>query len=251
MPLSKKIIKKYLKNDMPVYIFPVIGSTNNEAIHKALRDEGGFALYAADLQTSGKGRRGHGFYSPPGGLYMTLSCPVTESVGSLQRLTCAAAVAVCEALEALAGLNPTVKWVNDIYLDGKKAAGILCELATGIDNKPIAVIIGVGVNLTTKAFPEEIAEKAVSVGDIDPSLLCAGITDRLVELYGRIDDDSYMEKYRELNFVIGRRISYSAPDGVHTAEAVGIADDGALIVYEDGLEKRLSSGEISIVPSDD
>ena len=246
MPLNSETIKKSLKNDIPVRTFAVIDSTNSEAKRRAGTDSG-YVLYAADSQTSGRGRRGHSFYSPQGGLYMTLSLPLHGSPESVQRLTCASAVAVCEAINAQTGLSPAVKWVNDIYVSGRKVAGILAELVTDADNTPVSVIVGIGVNLTTADFPAEFAGRAGTIGDADPSLLCAAITDNLIERYESLSDNSFLEKYISLSLVIGERISYTDASGTHTAKAVTIAPDGSLVIEENGITKHLSSGEVSII----
>lgn len=245
MPLNRDKIEKNLTKPVTVHLFSSVDSTNNEAKRRAQTDEGA-VLYAADSQTAGRGRRGHSFYSPPTGLYMTLSMPISGSVADVQRLTCAAAVAVCEALSARGCPSPAIKWVNDIFTGGKKAAGILAELVTDACNRPLRVIIGVGVNLTTTDFPAEFAARAGGVGDLDPSLLCADIADRLIGFCEKPDDPTMMDRYRALSLVLGQAIAYTDRDGEHTATARDIAPDGSLIVEENGSLKTLSSGEISV-----
>lgn len=182
MPLNPEKIRKNLKNSLTIRTFSSVSSTNDEAKRLAESDRG-IVLYAADSQTAGRGRRGHSFYSPPTGLYMTLSFPLGGEAADIQRLTCAAAVAVCGAITSLSELEPTVKWVNDVYIDGRKVAGILAELILDAHNRPLRVIVGIGVNLTTADFPDDFAARAGSIGDLDASVLCAAITDRLIELY--------------------------------------------------------------------
>ena len=247
MPLNAEIIKKNMKNDIAVRVFDVIDSTNSEAKRMAERDRGSYALYAADSQTAGRGRLGRSFYSPEGGLYMTVVLPVRGSAEGVQRVTCAAAVAVCEAISDLTGLSPSVKWVNDIYVNGRKAAGILAELICGADNAPISIALGIGINLTTETFPDELAGKAVSIGYTDPSLLCAAIADRLIEQYERLSDNSFMEKYISLNIIPGKLIRYADSGGEHTALAKAITADGSLEVEENGVTSYLSSGEVTII----
>lgn len=261
MPIKRNKIEKYLKKPLTVRVFDEIDSTNNEAKRRAAEDCSSCILYAADCQTSGRGRRGHDFYSPKGsGVYFTLALPVCGDPADVQMLTCAAGVAVCEAIKALSGKKPQIKWVNDVYLDGKKVAGILAELVLDQTNRPISVIVGVGINLTTQTFPAEFASKAGSIGDIDPSRLCAEVVNRLIEMYVQPENyseselkqhyNSIIEKYAALNFCIGRQVRFSDSEGEHLAEAVEIAPDGCLIVEEHGRKKSLRSGEISIVVSD-
>ena len=247
--LNPENIKKRLKHEIFLKFFSETASTNDEAKLHAAENSGKYALYVADRQTSGRGRRGHSFYSPEGGLYMTLSLPVKGSPESIQRLTCAAAVAVCEAITELTDLSPAVKWVNDIYVDDRKVAGILAELVTDRQNQPIAVIIGIGINLTTKDFPAEFAARTGSIGDVDANALCVSVTDRLIDIDESADYPSVMNKYASLNFCIGHKITYTDATGEHAAVAEAIAPDGSLVIEENGARKTLNSGEISVIVS--
>lgn len=247
MSLQSKKIREHLQFPVTVHVYDTIDSTNNEAKRRAQTDRG-IHLYAADHQTAGRGRRGHDFYSPKGtGLYMTLSLPLSGTPADIQSVTCAAAVAVCEAVEALSNVHPMIKWVNDIYLNGKKAAGILAELVTDNQNRPIAVIIGIGLNLRTEHFPAAFAQRAGNIGAVDPNLLCAGIANRLTEAYQEPPNYSYLEKYKNRSLCIGRVVTYTDGDGMHTATAVDIAGDGGLIVEENGVRTVLNSGDISVM----
>ena len=210
--------------------------------------DAGIHLYAAGHQTAGRGRRGRSFYSPADtGLYMTLALPYTGGAADAQIVTCAAAAAVCGAIAALSDQRPQIKWVNDIMIGGRKAAGILTELVTDSSNQPRAVIVGIGLNLCTEAFPEEFAEKAGNIGDIDSSALCGTIAEKLIRLYESQDNNSVLEKYKELSLCIGRTVTYRKDGCMHTAEALDIAPDGGLVVRENGALITLNSGEISIV----
>lgn len=269
MAIKSKKIEKFLKYYVTLHVFDEIDSTNNEAKRRFNEDRGKIALYVTDFQTAGRGRRGHDFYSPRGsGLYFTLALPLSAEPAEMQVTTCAAAIAICEGIEALCGKAAQIKWVNDVCLDGKKVAGILTELVSDETNQPVSVIIGIGINLTTEHFPAEFAEKAGSVGKVDPNHLCAEIVNRLILMYDAINNselelkyrdnssselkygfNSILEKYKQLNFCIGMTVRYTDTDGSHTAAAVDIADDGSLIVEENGVRKQLHSGEISITPT--
>lgn len=288
MALKRNKIENFLKNSVVIRLYEQIDSTNDEAKRRAQADQENTVLYVTDCQTAGRGRRGHDFYSPKGsGLYFTLALPLSAEPADIQVITCAAAVAVCEAIGALSDQRPLIKWVNDIYIDGKKVAGILTELVTDADNRPLSVIVGIGLNLTTEHFPAEFAARAGAIGDIDPNRLCAEITDRLTDMYRQLENaysavgggapdvpkmtasavgtgldtsvygatvskrpsesyNSIMEKYKCLNFCIGKTVKYTDTDGNHTAAATDIAPDGSLIVEENGVRKSLHSGEISI-----
>ena len=246
MKLDPKTIRAYCSDPVTIRLYESIDSTNNEAKRRA---DPGVCLYATTHQTAGRGRRGHSFYSPKDtGLYMTLSLPLSASTANVQKITCAAAVAVCEAVSSLSGIDPQIKWVNDIYVNGKKAAGILTELVSDSDNRPRAVIIGIGMNLCTERFPEEFADNAGNIGDIEVNALCGNVTAKLIDCYAHLDDNSIIEKYKERSFCIGKTVRYSKDNVTHTAKAVNIDDDGGLIVEEDGTLTTLNSGEISMIP---
>ncbi len=246
MKLNPEKIQAYCSDPVTIRVYDSIDSTNNEAKRRA---DSGICLYAATHQTAGRGRHGHSFYSPKDtGLYMTLSLPLSAPAASVQKITCAAAVAVCEAVGALSDVQPAIKWVNDIYADGKKAAGILTELVSDSDNRPHAVIIGIGMNLCTKRFPDEFAANAGNLGELEINTLCGTITAKLIDYYRHPDNNSILEKYKERNFCIGRAVRYTQNDMIHTATAVDIDADGGLIVEENGERTTLNSGEISIIP---
>lgn len=245
MKLSKEKILQFITSPVTVCLYDSVDSTNNEA-KRTFDRERGICLYAASRQTAGRGRHGHSFYSPKDtGLYMTLTLPLRDTA-DIQLITCAAAVAVCQAVTALSDTEPRIKWVNDILVDGKKAAGILTELLTDSKNQPQAVIVGIGLNLCTEDFPDEFAENAGNLGKIDPSALCGTIANNLIKTINDVDNNSVIEKYKPLNLCIGREITYQINGVAHTAEAVDIAPDGSLIVEENGGISHLHSGEISV-----
>lgn len=246
MPLLQEKILQNLKNPVSLHIYDSIDSTNNEARRRAGFDKG-CHLYAAARQTAGRGRRGHSFYSPEDtGLYMTLSLPFGESFADIQFLTCAAAVSVCEAIEEFSGKAPQIKWVNDIFITGKKVAGILSELICAEGYTASAVIIGIGVNLKTESFPADIADIAGSIGDIEPEKLCASIADRLIGYYNDLSNNSLLEKYKSRSLCIGRDVTFVLNGKKITAPAVDIDSSGGLVVDINGERVTLNSGEISV-----
>lgn len=246
MKLDQGKIAEKISSPVTIRLYESVDSTNNEAKRRADID-GGICLYAASEQTAGRGRRGHSFYSPKDtGLYMTLSFPLCAE-RSIQKLTCAAAVAVCEAVLTLSDSEPRIKWVNDIYVGGRKAAGILTELITDSKNQPRAVIIGIGLNLHTTDFPAEFAQNAGNLGDIDANALCGTVADNLIKMIGDLNDNSVLEKYKAFDLCIGRAVRFTKDGVEHTAKAVDIAPDGGLTVEENGKRLTLNSGEISVI----
>lgn len=251
--LSEQGIRAYLggQKNLSVNVYREIDSTNAEAKRRLAEGTPTPALFIADCQTAGRGRRGRDFFSPAGtGLYMTLA--VTPAVGLRQavKLTGMAAVAVSEAIEALTGIRAGIKWVNDLYLGDKKICGILTEAVTDLESGGVqAVIIGIGINLSTEDFPDEIKETAASLfaENLKRNELAAEITRRLLACCGNLSDNGYLEEYRNRSVVIGKEIYYLKNGQRTDARAVGIDDDGGLIVeHADGSRATLSSGEITL-----
>ncbi len=250
MVLKREIIEKTLMGEntpMNVVCYDETDSTNNEA--KRLVREGAELplLIAADRQTAGRGRLGRNFYSPAGtGTYETVVFRPKGDLSSAVTVTSGAAVAVCLALERLCGLKPKIKWVNDVYLKGGKVCGILTESFTGGEGPVVAV--GVGINLTTENFPEEISARAASVGvDVVREELIALVASDILK-YSETGCGGFIDLYRERSMVVGKRIAYG-PVGEEPEEAVavGIDDEGGLIIKTDsGEEKTLRTGEITL-----
>ncbi len=201
------------------------------------------SLIIADEQTAGRGRQGKKFFSPKdSGLYMTLVFPAPHNC---ELLTPAAAVAVCKALEKL-GAKPEIKWVNDIFIDGLKVCGILTECFNSKENTYIA--LGVGINLTTANFPDELFYIAGSVNtDCSKTVLAEEITNSILEYVYNQDNTDILCEYEKRLFIIGKKISYQKNNKVFSAEVKGINKNCNLIVIkDDGQIEILSSGEISI-----
>lgn len=209
------------------------------------------ALFIADAQSAGRGRMGRSFYSPSGsGLYATLLFPAPEGEDKLLSLTSLAAVAAAEAIYGVLGERVEIKWVNDLYKDGKKVAGILAESFVRDTQRYIA--LGVGINLFTSEFPVGLSDKA---GSLLPSPVSRRSADALALLFserflGYLESDDTtdaMNTYRRLSCVLGRRISFIKDGDEIFATAVDITPLGALVVRLDrGEELTLSTGEISI-----
>ena len=245
MKLNQNKISEYLKEKINIFCYEETDSTNNVAKREAESLCYAPSLFVSERQTAGRGRRGRSFYSPDTGLYMTLMLPIKTAEG-VQKITCAAATATADAIEALTSLNVGIKWVNDIYLETKKVAGILCELLCDGENTPKAVIIGIGINLTTSDFPAEFSDRAGGIGDIDKNRLCAAVTENLLNEFEKLGENHFLKKYTERSIALGKTVTYEKNGVKHKAKAVDITPDGGLVVEESGTREILSSGEISI-----
>ena len=244
--LSRDKIESFINNKtIEIHVFDTVTSTNDVA-REICKDTSNPVLVIADAQTNGRGRQGKSFFSPENsGLYFSFTFDINSPDFDFTGLTCAVAVAVTRAIEKLTSLAPQIKWVNDIYLDGKKIAGILVQSVT--ENNIIKkIIIGVGVNISTVQFPDELKNIAGSLGTkIDRNTLAAQIVNNTEVLFSQ-KPDSYLDEYRRKSNVIGKEIIYIRGNIPHNALAVDIDSTGGLVVEEDGEKTTLTSGEISL-----
>lgn len=232
-------------NNTHVYCFDTVDSTNNKA--KQLTDGNKPLLVVANEQTQGRGRQGKSFYSPKNsGIYMTYVAHPMAKMGTVATTT-GACVAVCKAIEKLTPLTPQIKWVNDVYVNNKKVCGILCEAVNDYDNAILkSVIIGIGINVTTTDFPQEV-ENAASLGiDINKADLIAEIVKQLEAVINSPFGD-FAEYYKSHSMIIGEEIEYTKNGTTTTGTATAIDQNGGLIVtHPDNTTATLSSGEITI-----
>lgn len=229
----------------------VTGSTNSDVRELAGQGAPEGTVIIAGEQTAGRGRLGRSFYSPEnGGLYMSvLLKPRLETADALAITVCAASAAAC-AIEELTGEKTGIKWVNDIYMNGRKVCGILTESSVGADGYLKYAVMGIGINVGNGGFPEELAGKAGSTGigtGVRPRL-AAEVLERFFGYYDRLPDKGYLGEYRRRSILSGKRIEYEKEGVTYTGVAVGIDDLANLIVISpSGEEIHLGSGEVNII----
>lgn len=239
---------------MQIFEYNIIDSTNEEARRYA---NGNAcislpALFISDEQTAGRGRMGRSFFSPAStGLYASLLIEPPHDSERLLSFTALAAVAAMEAIRSHFGINVSIKWVNDLYLGTKKVAGILAE--SFVANGRRLVVIGIGINLSTAFFPEDLTDKACSLSTsftVDPEkkrALALDISERLIAYLASDSIAPQMQKYREGSCVIGREITFLEHGKETRATALDVTDTGGLVVkLGSGKTETLTSGEISI-----
>lgn len=214
-------------------------------------------LVMAARQSAGRGRLGRSFESPNGGLYMSLLLYPSLTAVDSQLITTAAAVAVCRAIEQLDdSLKPTIKWVNDIYLKGRKVCGILTEGQFDFEAGEMAfAILGIGVNIwqPSGGWSPEIADRAGALfgentenNELRPKLASL-ITAEFYRLYPELSIDDILDEYRERMFLVGREVTViSGGVELYRAKVIGVDDELRLVVDHDGELKKLSTGEVSL-----
>lgn len=256
--LSAEGIVRHLRHkELRLQVYKTIGSTNTTL--KALAAEGaeaGLALIAEE-QLMGRGRMGRSFYSPANsGLYMSLLLRPEMPAVDATRLTACAAVAVSEAIEVLSGREAEIKWVNDIFVGGRKVCGILTEASVDCESGMMHyVIIGIGVNthVPDGDFPEELRGIAGAAFGAEPvpelrCRLAAEILDRLMDYTPDPAAPEVFAGYRSRSLVLGREINILAPGREPVpARAVDLDENYSLRVrLPDGSERLLNSGEVSV-----
>ena len=243
--LSKEKIRSLINDSIDVFVYDTVTSTNDIA-KELCKENKKCILVAADGQTNGRGRQGKSFFSPKGsGLYFSIVYNTDSPAFEFTGVTCAVGVACARAIRKLTSLDAKIKWVNDIYIDNKKVCGILVQSVSenGIVKK---LIIGVGINVSTIDFPDDIRETAASLGqEVDRNILTAEIANNISELIFK-NPVEYINEYKELSNVIGKDIRYLKDNVWHEAQVADINSKGGLVVLENGETVTLTSGEISV-----
>ena len=260
--LSAPGIAHFLPADLPLRldVRSEADSTNRivRAFGAAGEPEG--LVVVADRQTAGRGRLGRSFHSPAGtGAYLTLLVRPRLDPSEALWLTTAAAVAAAQAIEAVAGSEASIKWVNDIYVGERKVCGILTEAAMGPERGTLeyaAVGIGINVRPPEGGFPEElrgIAGAILPAGDARPdarSRLIAGVLTRFWGFYRALPAHSFHAEYCRRSCVVGRPVTVFQGRRTWSGLAVGIDEECRLLVERpDGAVEALSSGEVSVRPA--
>ena len=245
---GETISKRLSSIPVAVSVFSELDSTNNEAKRRAVDGVDKPALIIAEKQSAGRGRMGRSFYSPDGtGLYMSLLLSIDGGFQNTVGITSAAAVATVRAIRRVCGVETGIKWVNDIYIDNKKIAGILAEsFSVG---ERFFTVIGIGVNMYTSDFPDELQGRAGSImaKDGNRSELAIAITEELVSLIRGLPNKDFMQEYRKNSIVLGKEVSFVENGESFSGFADSISDDGALTVILENRDTHiLKSGEISL-----
>lgn len=256
--LSAQGIRPYLENpykQIPIQIYQTTDSTNNRARDLASDEAPYGTAILANHQSGGKGRLGRTFASPEGaGIYLSLLLKPNFDMSQAVLITTAASVAVVNAIKTICGLDAQIKWVNDIYLNGKKICGILTEAMTDFETGQIQyVILGIGVNCSERSIPAELKEIAGALsGEFSKNQLAAEIINQVMTLTADLPNRTFIESYRAHSMILDQDIlvykgGYKEDVPGIPAHVLDIDDNGGLAVrYSDGKQETLTSGEISI-----
>ena len=232
-----------------------VSSTNTLLLRQAGEGAEEGAVLIAQRQTGGRGTRGRSFYSPEGGMYLSVLLRPRAEVEDLLTLTGRAAAAVCRGIRRASGAPAEIKWLNDIWLDGRKLCGILTELAD-LQSDGAWVVLGVGVNVSQteedfrKAGLEDVAVSLGMAGyPVSRESLCAAILKELEEMYRRFPGgrEESLEEYRARCVTLGRRVTFETEDGLRRGVAEAVEEDFSLCVRdEQGRLCRVKYGTVTL-----
>ena len=249
--------KKSLSYANKIKIYKSLESTNKTAKEMAVAGAEHGTVVISDCQTKGRGRYARNFFSPSGGgLYMSIVLrPEVLPFENPTTITAFAAVSVCEAIESVSKKVPQIKWVNDIFIDGKKVCGILTEAVTDFESGGLDwVVLGIGINVYTRTeeFPTELQAIATSIYPDKKLLgvrnkLSAEIINRILGLKVLPSETEVFEKYKKRLMILGKEITVIQNQTEYRATAIDVDSIGHLIVKnEKGEIITLYSGEIRI-----
>lgn len=233
----------------------IVDSTNNEARRQAEQGAPDGTLVVAVEQNAGKGRRGRSWISPKGtGIWMSMILRPNIPPEYASMLTLVAAMAVESGIRQVTGLTGQIKWPNDVILNDKKVCGILTEMSTEMERIHY-VVIGIGINVSIREFPKELADKATSLllctgRIVSRARLTAAVAEAWEAYYGRflqtLNLDLLIEEYNDNLVNRNREVKVLAPGGAYTGICRGINEKGELLVETSHDMRVVVSGEVSV-----
>ena len=253
--LNEKELNALLNNpNITFKVYDSLISTNKTAKELAENGAKEGTVIVAKKQTGGRGRLGRSFYSPEGtGLYFSIILRPDFSPKQNLLITPAAAVAVSTVIEALTDTKAQIKWVNDIFINGKKVCGILSEAKLNAKGTTEYVILGIGINLTPPkgGFPKDIELVAGALfnspkNDTANEIMVKTVT-TFLSLYQSLTDDKIYTEYEKRLMLKKAEVNYTENGEVKCGTVLGIDHSFNLIINKaDGKEFHLSSGEVTI-----
>lgn len=241
-----------------IVCLPSIDSTNTEVKRRAMSGGKQGLVITSEEQTAGRGRRGRSFHSPLGtGLYFSFLYRPDCDASALHDLTAWVAVAVAEGIEACCGLAPSIKWTNDLLLNGKKISGILTEISLESESSFVEyVVVGIGINVNHQEgdFPPELGEFTSSIAmetgkTICRNQLCQDILLALNSMFSQLPQEKtkYLAAYRQRCITLGKEVQVLRGEARKEGKALDIDEEFRLLVeYPDGTKESLGTGEVSV-----
>lgn len=245
----------YLKEQLeerlnfPVQILEKSQSTQIDAKNGLEKGDSAPTLYLAQEQTAAKGRFGRSFFTDKtGGIYMSLHLKPNCHYQDVKPYTIMVASSLVKAISRLTGIECDIKWVNDIYLNGKKIAGILTEAMTSVETGLVTdVIIGVGINFFISTFPENLSEIADSLFKTTPSITREDLICSMWKIFFETPEYDLVKYYKDKSLVLHQTITYLEQEQEKQAKVLDITNRGELLIQTGQEKKTLSSGEVRLI----
>ena len=260
MNLNQKVLKQNLTGKFighQLHYFEEIGSTNDEAFRLGSAGAPEGTALIANSQHAGKGRMQRVWHSPAGSnIYTSIILRPKITPARAPQISILAGVAVAEVLESYCPDKIKLKWPNDVLIDGKKVCGILSQIKTATSEVDFIVLgIGINVNMSYSQFPKEICNLATSLaietgGEISRQELIISLYENLAKWYKRLLKDGFgliKEKWLSISPMIGQTVQVVFQEEAVSVKAIGLDDDGSLILSAGDREVKISAGDAIIV----
>ncbi|WP_044957233.1 biotin--[acetyl-CoA-carboxylase] ligase [Butyrivibrio sp. LC3010] len=257
--ISKDEISLYLDKSIninDITIYETLESTNKTAKSAAVLDARHGSVIISEIQSNGTGKRKSSFTSPKGGIYMSIILrPENLSFSNCSLITPLTTVCICKALEASSGLSPSIKWMNEIYLNDKKVCGILTESGGDFDTGDMQyVVVGIGIYFSSDSLIENAkspigslfksGEEPISRNELIAYILNELLSSSNSEKFS--DPEFIIAEYKKRLKSLGKTVTINSDEGTYTAKAIDIDKNGKLIVeLPDKTTKTLSSEYLS------
>ena len=261
MPFNQSSLKQRLAGKFighQLHFYETIGSTNDEAFRLGLKGAPEGTALIAETQSAGKGRMQRAWHSPPGAnIYTSIILRPQFEPDRAPQMSLAAGVAVAETLNPYCPGDVSLKWPNDVLIGQKKVCGILTQMKmSGSAVDFVVVGIGINVNWNHEQFPEDIQPMATSVSieagrEISRLELIIRLYENMAKCYRELSQSGFApirEKWLGLSSMIGKPVSVMFREEKVTGRAVGLDDDGALLLLTAGNETvKVSAGDATIL----
>lgn len=255
--LTSQSIKKYLRNrELNVLeVMDIVNSTNDELKKRAIAGQSHGSILIANKQSSGKGRQGKSFVSPLGGVYISILLrPEFKAVDGIM-LTALSGVAVAKTIEKHSSHKANIKWVNDVFVEGKKVCGILTEAEIDVENYMFKyLVIGIGINLVKPSsgygeYEDIVGNVFDSENDFDKSKFVADVIDNVFDYYQSYNEKEFLAEYQQRQLLLGKVVEVFKLDKVEFKGKVkGVNHNCELVIEkENGEEIAISSGSVCAV----
>ena len=248
-------IEKYLsESKYNIHLYNTISSTNSVVKEMAENGAPEWTVAVAEGQTAGRGRLGRTFVSPAGtGIYLSVLLRPDVALEKVTLITVAAAVAAVRSIEKHSGKKAEIKWVNDVYVDGKKVCGILTEASLDAEISKISyAVLGVGINIALPrgGFDGEAKGIAAALFDTATAELRSKILADFLNFFSEYYESDLSRAipfYRKRQYLVDRRAKIVRGGQTYVVDVLAVDENCAIVVkFDDGHTEKITSGDVSV-----